>query len=143
MKIAKTPAPSEVWGFWRKAAIVTFVIAAFAGWYGDYAGYSLGFEAGSKDLNQTAQNNSFQKGFDAGKLQASRESQPQIQQEVETQVRERERDMETRFNQQMQAQTNQAFQAGAAAQAKAMMDHAIGFTVGAPKPKEPPKKPTE
>lgn len=144
MKTVKSTAPIGNKGaFWRKAGLVVFAIAAFAGWYGDYAGYALGFDQGSKDLNQTATTNSFQKGFDAGKLQASRESQPQIQQEVEAQVRERLRDAETRFNQQMQAVSNQAFQAGAAAQAKAMADRAIGFSVGMPQPKSPPRKPTE
>lgn len=126
--------------FWRKAGTVLLLAASVTGWYGAYAGYSLGFDAGSKDLNQTAQTASFQKGFDAGKMQAARDSGPQIQQAVDMQVRAKVQDAQDDLNRQMQQRMMQAFQQGAAAQAKAMADRAVGFSVGMPKPASLMKK---
>lgn len=133
LKTAVSRVPLADGMLWKRAGIGLLIAASVTGWYGTYAGYSTGFDHGSKDLNQTAQTQSWQKGFDAGKLQTSRESLPQVQQQVEVQVRAKVQEAEEDLNRQMQQRMMQAFNQGAAAYAKQMADRAIGFTIGTPK----------
>lgn len=116
-------------------SIVILSLVAIAGWYGSYAGYALGYNQGSKDLNQAATNTSYAKGYEQGKRDTYVTVKEQVEEQVREQVRTRGMEMERSYEQDIQRHSEQAFQQGAAAYAKRITDNALKFTIGVPNKK--------
>lgn len=119
----------------RTLGKAVFIILFFAGWYGTWATYSNGYDQGRKDALADKATAEYARGVKDGINRGRRELTQENLSSVDAQVKAKVQEYEDSINQQMNAKLQQAFQAGASAYARQIIDHDLQFSSG-PKKKE-------
>lgn len=104
--------------------IITGILAivAIAGWYGTASSYSLGYDAGNKSVNADAETTAYRKGNAAGIELGRKTGQQECSSAIDQRGNERLQSVQEEANKRIQKAYEQGIQAGAAAEAKAIID---------------------
>lgn len=107
------------------------LFVAAAGWYGTWATYSNGYDRGKLDTMAEKKMDDWWKGYNAGKLAGHKEAETENSMIVDQQLRQRLQVYQEGLATQYSKAVQQAYNAGMAAEAKAIIDHDMRFAAGA------------
>lgn len=95
------------------------VLAGVSGWYGTYASYSNGYDSGASSCKFDKGSEEYKRGYDYGMIVGKQQSEAEAQAVMRDTVQTYERGLD----QQMREHLTQAYNEGAQAEARAMVEH--------------------